>query len=79
MHVTSMEPVERIRGDREAMYVYVRREHLERLRAEGRVPKRGKARGKGRARCADGDGEGTSSGNYPEPKPQYEPRVEMEE
>ena len=35
MHVTSMDSVERIRGVRQAMHASVRREHVERLQAEG--------------------------------------------
>jgi len=69
MHVTCMDRVERTRGDGEAMHASVMREHLKRLQADGRVPRRG--RGRGRARCGDADGKGTSQGNYPEPEPHY--------
>jgi len=58
-----MELVERTRGDVEEMHAYVRRDHLERLRVEGRMPKRGG--GRGRARRAGADGEGTTQGNHP--------------
>lgn len=72
MHVTSMDRVGRTVGDGEAMHVYVWRERLERLQAEGRVPRRGK--GRERARRGDADGEGTSQGNYIELEPQREIR-----
>jgi hypothetical protein len=75
MHVTCVEPVERTRGDGEAMHAYVRRERLERLRAKGRVPSRG--RGRGWVRRTGANGSSTSPGNYLEP--QYEPRMEMEQ
>jgi hypothetical protein len=65
-----MEHVERIKGDGEAMHGSVRRERLERLRANGRVPRCG--RGKGRARCDDGK----RSSQVEELE--YEPQVEME-
>ncbi|RHN62157.1 hypothetical protein MtrunA17_Chr4g0044401 [Medicago truncatula] len=65
-----MEHVERIKGYGEAMHGSVRRERLERLRPNGRVPRCG--RGKGRAHCNDGE----RSSQVEEPE--YEPQVEME-
>jgi len=56
MHVTSMEPIERTRGDGEQMHAYVRRERFDRLRAKGRVPRRGGGRGRARRASADGKG-----------------------
>jgi len=53
-----MNPDVRTKGERITMHAYVTIECVERLQANGGVPRRG--RGKGRARRADADGEGTS-------------------
>jgi len=58
MHVTCMNPDERTKGERITMHAYVTIECVERLQANGGVPRCG--RGRGRARRADADGEGTS-------------------
>jgi len=53
-----MEPVERTRGERTTMHIFVIRELMESRRAEGRVPMCGM--GRGRACRAGADSEGTS-------------------
>jgi len=58
IHATSMEPVERTRGERTTMHIFVIRELMESRRAEGRVPMCGM--GRGRACRAGADSEGTS-------------------
>ena len=64
IHVTGMDPFERTMDERTTMHASVRRDRVERLQAEGRMPRRGM--GRGRARCANADGEGTSQGSYDE-------------
>jgi len=59
-----------IKGQREVMHVYVRRERVWRLATERVVPMRG-GRGRGRAHCAHG--EGTSQENTLGPL--YEPHM----
>jgi len=60
MHLTSIEHIECTRGQREVMHASVRRERMERLEAEGGVPKHGRGRDMGKGRVHHDDGEGTS-------------------
>jgi len=68
MHVTSMDHVYRRRGDVVAIHASIRRENLERLEEEGRLPVR---RGVGMGRLGGAD-------NEPQSEPEYEPQPHMD-